>query len=131
MNIIYVDDEKPALDNFRLTVRNFPIIKNLQLFQSGKEALEYAKKNQIDVAFLDMKMQEMHGLELAKRLKKVNPNISIVFVTAYEQYALQAFGVDAIGYLLKPYTCQEVKKELEKIARLCTRKQCVWLLLGS
>lgn len=117
MNIVYVDDEKPALDNFRLTVRNFPNIKNLQLFQSGKEALEYAKKNQIDAAFLDMEMQEMHGLELAKRLKKVNPNISIVFVTAYEQYALQAFGVDAIGYLLKPYTRQEVKKELEKIAR--------------
>lgn len=104
MNIIYVDDEKPALDNFCLTVRNFPNIKNLQLFQSGKEALEYARKNQVDAAFLDMEMQEMHGLELAKRLKKVNPNINIVFVTAYEQYALQAFGVDAIGYLLKPYT---------------------------
>lgn len=117
MIIIYVDDEKPALDNFCLTVRNFPNIKDLQLFQSGKEALEYAKKNQVDAAFLDMEMQEIHGLELAKRLKKVNPNINIVFVTAYEQYALQAFGVDATGYLLKPYTRQEVKKELEKIAR--------------
>ena len=62
MNIIYVDDEKPALDNFRLTVKSFPDIKKIQLFQSGREALEYAKNNQIDAAFLDMEMQEMHGI---------------------------------------------------------------------
>lgn len=117
MNIICVDDEKPALDNFQLTVKDFPEVSSLHVFQEGKEALVWVKANQVDVAFLDMEMQSMHGLELAKRIKDIDPNISIIFVTAFEQYALQAFSVDAIGYLLKPYTYQEVKKELEKAAR--------------
>lgn len=117
MNVIYVDDEKPALDNFRLTVKDFSEIENLFLFRNVEEALEFVEKNHIDVAFIDMEMRELHGLKLAERLKKIDPNICIIFVTAYEQYALQAFGVDALGYILKPYTRQEIKKELSKVTR--------------
>lgn len=117
MNVIYVDDEKPALDNFRLTVEDFEEIANLQLFQKAEDAVEWTRKNRVDTAFLDMEMPAMHGLELAKRLKEADPDIRIVFVTAYEQYALQAFGVDAIGYILKPYSRKEVRRELEKAAR--------------
>lgn len=123
MNVIYVDDEKPAIDNFRLTVKDFENIKKLQLFQSGKEAIEYVRKSQVDAAFLDIEMQEMQGLELARQMRKVCPDICIIFVTAYEQYALQAFGVDAIGYLLKPYTRREVRKVLERVERLCPRHE--------
>ena len=54
MNVICVDDEKPALDNFRLTVKNFSEIDSLNLFQRGKEAVEWVKGNHVDVAFLDM-----------------------------------------------------------------------------
>lgn len=116
MNVIYVDDEMPALDNFRMTVKNFSMVKNLQVFLGGEEAISWACRNPVDVAFLDMEMQGMNGLEVAKELRKVNRDIRIVFVTAYEQYALQAFGVDAIGYILKPYSRKEVQKELEKAA---------------
>ena len=116
MNVIYVDDEMPALDNFRMTVKNFSMVKNLQVFLGGEEAISWACRNPVDVAFLDMEMQGMNGLEVAKELRKVNRDIRIVFVTAYEQYALQAFGVDAIGYILKPYSRKEVRKELEKAA---------------
>ena len=117
MNIICVDDEKPAFDNFQLTVKDFPEVDSLHLFQEGKDAVSWVRANHVDVAFLDMEMQSMHGLELARHIKEADPNISIIFVTAFEQYALQAFGADAIGYLLKPYTRQEVKKELEKATR--------------
>ena len=117
MNVICVDDEMPALDNFRMTVKNFSMVKNLQVFLGGEEAISWACRNPVDVAFLDMEMQGMNGLEVAKELRKVNRDIRIVFVTAYEQYALQAFGVDAIGYILKPYSRKEVRKELEKAAR--------------
>lgn len=123
MNIIYVDDEKPALDNFRLTVKDFPEIESLHLFQKGEEAIDWVMKNHVDTAFLDMEMQGIHGLELAKKLKEIDKNIRIVFMTAYGQYALQAFSVDAIGYVLKPYTRQDVYKELEKAALIRPRPE--------
>lgn len=118
MNIIYVDDEKPAIDNFRLTTKKFTEIKSLHTFQNGEDALEFVKNNVVDVAFLDMEMPGIHGLELAKALKKHNTSIRVVFVTAYSNYAFEAWGVDATGYLLKPYSAADIHKELSK----CTYK---------
>lgn len=114
MNVIYVDDEKPAIDNFRLTTEKFQEIDLLHTFQSGEEALQFVRENVVDAAFLDMEMPGIHGLELAKALKKYDPKIRIVFVTAFSQYALEAWSVDATGYLMKPYTATEIHKELAK-----------------
>lgn len=118
MRIIYTDDEMPAIANFELTVASFPEIEELNTFLRGEDALEFAKNNIVDAAFLDMEMPGIHGLELARELKKINPNTRIIFVTAYSEYALDAWGVDATGYLLKPYTQSDIKKELGK----CTYK---------
>lgn len=114
MRVIYVDDEKPALDNFRLTTAKIAEIEELHLFQDGEEALNYVRSNLVDVAFLDMEMPGIHGLGLARKLKDFDENIRVVFVTAYSQYALDAWGVDATGYLLKPYTASDIQKELAK-----------------
>ena len=114
MIVIYVDDEKPALDNFRWTMANFSEIDRLDMFQDGQQALDFVRTHTVDVAFLDMEMPGLHGLELAKELKAHDPEIRIVFVTAYSQYALDAWGVDATGYLLKPYTASDIRKELNK-----------------
>ena len=114
MHVIYVDDERPAIENFRFTVAKIEEIKHLEMFQDGEDALEYVKKNTVDVAFLDMEMPGIHGLELAKKLKEYDSEIRVVFVTAYGQYALEAFSVDATGYLLKPYTISDIRKELNK-----------------
>lgn len=114
MQLIYVDDEKPALDNFRFTTANFPEITSLTMFQDGSAALEYVKHNPVDAAFLDMEMPGLHGLGLALRLREAAPDICVVFVTAYSQYALDAWGVDATGYVLKPYTAADIRKELSK-----------------
>ncbi|MCI7107352.1 MAG: response regulator [Agathobacter sp.] len=119
MRVIYVDDESMLLENFRLTVEGVALIDTLHLFGQSEEALQWARENPVDVAFLDIEMPVINGIELAKRLKETDRNIRIIFVTAYEQYALQAFGVDAIGYLLKPYEREDVVKELEKAA--CVR----------
>lgn len=116
MRVICVDDEQPVLDNFRMKVKDFPEIESLQLFLDGTSALKWAEKNPVDTAFLDMEMSEMHGIELAKRLKEIDRNIRIIFVTAFEQYALEAFEVDALGYVLKPYTREEIHRQLEKAA---------------
>ena len=118
MHVIYVDDEKPALENFRWTVAGFEEVKSLQLFNGDEKVIEWAKTHPVDVAFLDMEMAGLHGLELARMLKEVNRNIWVVFVTAYSEYALDAFRVDAIGYVLKPYSKADIKKELEKVAMM-------------
>ena len=123
MRIIYVDDERPALENFKWTVASFDNISNLELFQSGKEAIEWTREHPVDVAFLDMEMPGIHGLTLAIKLNEINENIRIVFVTAYSQYALEAFGVDAIGYVLKPYAAEDIRKELEKAARILPKRK--------
>lgn len=114
MNVIYVDDEQPAIDNFRFTTVGFSVIETLNTFQSGEAALKFAAQNTVDAAFLDMEMPGIHGLELAKKLKALDSNIRVVFVTAFSQYALDAWGVDATGYLLKPYTAADIRKELAK-----------------
>lgn len=116
MHLIYVDDEQPAIDNFRLTTVGFAEIDEPYTFQSGEEALQFVDTHVIDVAFLDMEMPGIHGLELAQKLKYSDPNIRIVFVTAFSQYALEAWSVDATGYLLKPYTAADIRKELAKCA---------------
>lgn len=114
MQVIYVDDEQLQLTNFRLTADGMPHIGHLETFDSGENALAWAQSHVVDLAFLDIEMLGMNGLELAKRLKEKDENICIVFVTAYEQYALQAFGVDAIGYLLKPYAAADIEKHITR-----------------
>ncbi|MGN0140660.1 MAG: LytR/AlgR family response regulator transcription factor [Roseburia sp.] len=114
MKVIYVDDEIASLDNFRMTVNGLSMVEELNLFQKSEEALKWVEGHSVDVAFLDIQMPGINGIELAKGLKAIDRNIRIVFVTAYEQYALEAFRVDAIGYLLKPYFGEDVEKELEK-----------------
>ena len=121
MKIIYVDDEAPALHNFRLTAGDLRQIESLQLFDTSEDALRWAAEHPVDAAFLDVEMPVMNGIELAKRLKQIDRNIRIIFVTAYEDYALQAFGVGAIGYLLKPYTREEVEIELDKASLVRSR----------
>ena len=118
IHLICVDDEQLALDNFRLTVKDLPGVESLHLFQTGQEALDWAKSHEVTVAFLDMEMPTIHGLHLAKALHALNANISVVFVTAFSHFALEAFAVDAVGYIMKPYTREDVLKELHKAARL-------------
>lgn len=92
-------------------------VESIHLFQSGKMALEWARTHEVNAAFLDMEMASMHGLQLAKELHAINENIGVVFVTAFSQYALEAFAADAVGYILKPYTREDVRRELLKVGR--------------
>ncbi|MGN0465792.1 MAG: response regulator [Lachnospiraceae bacterium] len=114
MRVICVDDEQPALDNFKMKSKKLSEIESLHLFSDAEVALEWAKKNPVDVAFLDIEMSGINGIELARYLKEIDCNIRVIFITAFEQYALDAFRVNAIGYMLKPYTSQEIREALER-----------------
>ena len=79
MRVICVDDEQPILDNFKIRVSDFTQISSLHLFSDAKEALEWAKNNPVDVAFLDIEMSGINGVDLARRLKEIDPDIRLFF----------------------------------------------------
>lgn len=123
MRVICVDDEQLILDNFNNRVKDFTKIKSLHLFTDAKEALNWVKENPVDVAFLDIEMSGINGIDLARMLKEIDCDIRIFFVTAYAQYALDAFKVDALGYILKPYSRQDLLEAFEKATLIKSRKQ--------
>ena len=118
MRIIYVDDEIPAHDKFRVCVKEIKGVSDVKCFLESKQALEWGKEHKVDVAFLDIEMPCINGIELAKQLKETNENMTVFFVTAYENYALDAFSVKALGYILKPYRAQDVQEAIELAERI-------------
>ena len=118
MNVIYVDDERLALECFEYEVRTLKEIAQLNLFDRAEDALRFARENDVDAAFLDIEMPDMSGLLLAKALRDIHPDVCIIFVTAYANYALEAFNADAIGYILKPYDRESIVHALHKAMRM-------------
>jgi len=115
MNIICTDDEELALKLLNTAILdNLPDAK-IHSFQSGKECIEFAKKNICEIAFLDIEMRDINGIELAFYLKKINPAINIIFVTGYNDYYEDAFALHSSGYVLKPVTKQKIQAELEEL----------------
>ena len=115
MKIMAVDDEKHALDSIKESIISVSPDAEVITFERGDYALKFAKENAIDIAFLDINMPVMNGIELAKELKRVNGRINIIFCTAYSAYALDAIKVHASGYVLKPYNDSQVKAELDNL----------------
>ena len=111
MKIMAVDDEKHALDSIQESIKNVVPQAEVITFERGDFALDFAKENEIDIAFLDISMPVMNGIELAKELKKLNPHINIIFCTAYSEYAIDAVRIHASGYVLKPYNDSQANKE--------------------
>lgn len=123
MKIMAVDDERLALNEFRDTCREIEGIDSVETFPNPIDALEHAATQQVDVAFLDIEMPMIRGIELADRLRKVAPNLKIVFVTGYAKYALDAFGVNAVDYVLKPYTTDTIRRALEKASYIKDKRE--------
>jgi len=121
VNVIAVDDEQLALTDLQEAIREVLPESNLLGFDTPDEALNYAKTNHIHIAFLDINMGGMSGLQLAKHLKELNGNTKIIFVTGYAQYALDAFSLYASGYLLKPIDVKAVFEAVEHLS--CPVKQ--------
>ena len=115
MRILAVDDERLALLALKQAILGAEPGCTLACFATPGEALTYAAKEPIDVAFLDIEMDSMNGLGLAKRLKDINGKTNIVFVTGYSHYAVDAFSLRASGYLEKPVTAEDILAELNQL----------------
>jgi len=115
MIILAVDDERRALNTLIQAIESAEPEASVVGFGSVDESLEYAKKNRVDVAFLDIQMPEMSGLLFAMNLKEIAPQTNIVFVTSYSQYAIDAMELHPSGYVMKPATKEKVERELENL----------------
>lgn len=115
MNILLLDDEPLALKMLETAVSETVPNANIRSFLKAKEALEFAEKENIQIAFLDINMQIVNGLEVAKRLKKLYPHINIIFSTGYEEYALDALKLYSSGYLLKPIGAEDVAEVMKNL----------------
>ena len=114
-NVIMVEDNEVILSH-GLTVLG-EVMPNAAItgFIKRSEAVEFAKANRVALAVLDIELGTASGLELCQTLLEINPCTNVVFLTAYADYALDAWKTEAIGFMLKPMTPDGVKDQLKKI----------------
>ena len=114
VNIIVVDDEPSVLESFKqiLSIKDY----NVSTFPDGPSALKDLKKGQYDIAFVDLKLPVMDGLEILKRLKEADPDIEVIIVTAYATEASHANAITlgALEYLRKPFLMEEIYELAER-----------------
>ena len=115
MNILAVDDEYLALELMKSALGQVAGNSTVYLCSDTACALRVAHDVSIDVAFLDIHMPEMSGIELARQLKLINPRINIIFATGFSEYMKEGIDLRMSGYLLKPVTPEAVKNELENL----------------
>jgi two-component system, LytTR family, response regulator len=115
LKALIVDDEYPARMELRYQLENFPDVEIIGEATNAREALRLINALDYDVIFLDVQMPGMTGVELVKQLKGREPMPKVVFVTAYENYAVPAFELRAVDYLLKPFEGQRLAETVQRL----------------
>ena len=115
MKILLVDDEELQLIRLEGACKSVLPNATFLSFTNPVKALEEASKNKIDLAFLDIETPEINGIQLAKKLKAISPKTKIVFVTAFNDYALEAYKLHASGYITKPVSEDQIKEEIDEL----------------
>ena len=114
-NVIMVDDEKIILTGGLPVLEQALPDVTINGFTKPSDAIEFAEKNKVALAFLDIEMGKMSGFELCNELLKLNPNTNVVFLTAYMDYSFDAWDTGACGFLLKPLSVEGVKKQISRL----------------
>ena len=115
MKILCLDDEPLALKMLQISIEKAKPDAQVTAFSKQKELIAEAESNGCDVAFLDIHMRGMTGVEVAKKLKEINPKMNIIFVTGFSEYKGDAMDMKASGYIMKPVTAEEVAAELDDL----------------
>jgi len=116
MKILIVDDEELARARLIRMLRTLGY-ENIREASDADSAIALCKEESYELAFLDINMPKVSGLELGYELKYFCENLSIVFQTAYEEHALKAFDIGALAYLVKPYSIEQLQKALERVQK--------------
>lgn len=116
MRAILIDDEPLALQGLKLELENIGGVEVDGLFESAILALEYLGSNHPEVVFMDIEMPVMNGLELSEKITELHPDIKIVFITAYREYAVEAFELQSVDYLVKPVQRDRLVETLKRLS---------------
>lgn len=125
IKVVAVDEDIKSLRNIERIGREIENVAEFMAFESPVRALDYITRNpkDVNVVFAEIEMNEINGIEFVDRVHQINEDIKAVFLTLSPQYALRAFEVDAIGYLLKPADPRQVQRQLSKAARFTAPPQ--------
>ena len=118
INCIIVEDELPAREELKYFVNEEKEIKLIAEFDNPLDTLTFLKNSTTDVIFLDINMPDMNGISLGKIISKMCPDMKIIFITAYKDYAVDAFEIKAFDYLLKPYSESRIKSLLKSLVNI-------------
>ena len=112
-NVIMVDDRKIILSGGLPILEEVMPNTTITGFTDVAEAIEYARTNRVALAFLDIELRNMSGLELCRELLEINPRTNVIYLTAFSEYAFDAWSTGASGFMLKPVTPEGVREQLK------------------
>lgn len=118
LDVLIVDDEPPARDRLQRLVSDLPDWDVGGVCESGDQAIELVEKLHPAVVLLDIRMPGMTGIEAARHMATLPSPPAVIFVTAYDEYAVEAFDAQAVGYLLKPVRKDKLERALQQAGRL-------------
>ncbi|MEZ4772006.1 MAG: LytTR family DNA-binding domain-containing protein [Bacteroidia bacterium] len=133
MKVIIVDDEPRAIELLKSYLVHFPQVELVETFRNGLKAAEFCNRETVDLVFLDINMPHLSGISLSRILPG---EIMVVFTTAYAEYAVESYEIEAIDYLLKPISLERFSKTMLKILTARTEesvpaKSCMMIKSGS
>lgn len=131
MKVILVDDEELSLKRLGDMLKELPDIEICGLFYTAADALKFIERAKVDAVFLDICIPEIDGLTLASKIQEIDSSINVIFVTGYDEYAVTAFELEAVDYLLKPIRKDRLEKTIQRLLRACAERQTAQYLRVS
>lgn len=123
MRAVIIDDEKNAAMKLYSLIEDYAAITVVNIFTDPCEGLRWLIKESIDLLFLDIDMPNISGIYIAELLSELQPEIKICFVTAFDDFAIKAFEINALDYILKPCTKERLNSCISKLARISMKKK--------
>ncbi|MGD9676924.1 MAG: response regulator [Vulcanibacillus sp.] len=117
ISAVIIDDERHAIKEIEFYLKKYPEISVVASFVNPLEALKKLPELKPQLVFLDIQMPQLMGIDAGSRILDIDPNIEIVFVTAYDQYAMDAFELNAIAYILKPIGHERFENTMRKVTK--------------
>lgn len=120
---LIVDDDQSCIDILKGCLESFPFVQIVKEVNSASPAFSFLNDHQVDLVFLDIEMDEMDGLEIARQLEDRYPDIMVIFVTGHPNFALQGYEVHPVDFLTKPVNMMRLQKALKKVLETLSDKR--------